>query len=182
MKTRIVKLGVIALLSTVMPFTTKAQDKVEASVGADIVSGYIWRGQDLGGVSFQPSASIAYKGFSLEAWGSVGIEKTNADGYDAKELDLILGYSTGGFSISITDYWFNTGAGYFHYGAHNTAHLYEAPWETDFYGASGFAVCDVSLGVAKDIRITNSFSLPLFAKATWNPCSEGAYFVVGLSF
>lgn len=117
MKTRIVKLGVIALLSTVMPFTTKAQDKVEASVGADIVSGYIWRGQDLGGVSFQPSASIAYKGFSLEAWGSVGIEKTNADGYDAKELDLILGYSTGGFSISITDYWFNTGAGYFHYGA-----------------------------------------------------------------
>lgn len=63
MKTRIVKLGVIALLSTVMPFTTKAQDKVEASVGADIVSGYIWRGQDLGGVSLQPSASIAYKGF-----------------------------------------------------------------------------------------------------------------------
>ena len=59
-----------------MPFTTKAQDKVEASVGADIVSGYIWRGQDLGGVSLQPSASIAYKGFSLEAWGSVGIEKT----------------------------------------------------------------------------------------------------------
>ena len=109
-----------------MPFTTKAQDKVEASVGADIVSGYIWRGQDLGGVSLQPSASIAYKGFSLEAWGSVGIEKTNADGYDAKELDLILGYSTGGFSISITDYWFNTGAGYFHYSAHNTAHLYEA--------------------------------------------------------
>ena len=131
-----------------MPFTTKAQDKVEASVGADIVSGYIWRGQDLGGVSLQPSASIAYKGFSLEAWGSVGIEKTNADGYDAKELDLILGYSTGGFSISITDYWFNTGAGYFHYGAHNTAHLYEAQlgydfgpvavnWYTNFAGADG---------------------------------------------
>lgn len=148
MKTRIVKLGVIALLSTVMPFTTKAQDKVEASVGADIVSGYIWRGQDLGGVSLQPSASIAYKGFSLEAWGSVGIEKTNADGYDAKELDLILGYSTGGFSISITDYWFNTGAGYFHYSAHNTAHLYEAQlgydfgpvavnWYTNFAGADG---------------------------------------------
>ena len=131
-----------------MPFTTKALDKVEASVGADIVSGYIWRGQDLGGVRLPPSASIAYKGFSLEAWGSVGIEKTNADGYDAKELDLILGYSTGGFSISITDYWFNTGAGYFHYGAHNTAHLYEAQlgydfgpvavnWYTNFAGADG---------------------------------------------
>ena len=90
MKTRNTKLGVIAitLLSAAMPFTAKAQDKVNASVGADIVSGYIWRGQDLGGVSLQPNASIAYKGLSLEAWGSVGIEKTDADGYDAKEFDL----------------------------------------------------------------------------------------------
>ena len=47
----------IALLSATMPFTAKAQDKVKASVGADIVSGYIWRGQDLGGVSLQPNAS-----------------------------------------------------------------------------------------------------------------------------
>ena len=85
-----------------MPFTAKAQDKVEASVGVDLVSGYVWRGQDLGGVSLQPNASIAYKGFSLGAWGSVGIESS-----DTKEFDLILGYSTGGFSISVTDYWYN---------------------------------------------------------------------------
>ena len=103
MKTRNTKLGVIAitLLSAAMPFTAKAQDKVKASVGADIVSGYIWRGQDLGGVSLQPNASIAYKGLSLEAWGSVGIEKTDADGYDAKEFDLTLGYSTGGFTYQL---------------------------------------------------------------------------------
>ncbi|MCD8181903.1 MAG: hypothetical protein LUE99_01080 [Bacteroides sp.] len=240
MKTRNVKFGVIAvaLLSMAMPFTAKAQDKVEASVGADLVSGYIWRGQDLGGVSLQPSASVAYKGISLGAWGSVGIDGTDADGYNAKEFDLTLGYATGGFSVSVTDYWFNTGAGYGHYGAHNTAHVFEAqlgydfgplavnwytnfagddgvkgddadrayssyisvaapfklggldwtaeigatPWETTFYGANGFAVCDLSLGVSKDIKVTDSFSLPLFAKATWNPRSEGAYFVVGLSF
>lgn len=103
MKTRNTKLGVIAitLLSAAMPFTAKAQDKVKASVGADIVSGYIWRGQDLGGVSLQPNASIAYKGLSLEAWGSVGIEKTDADGYDAKEFDLTLGYSTGGLAYQL---------------------------------------------------------------------------------
>ena len=41
----------IALLSATMPFTAKAQDKVEASVGADFVSNYIWRGTDCGGVS-----------------------------------------------------------------------------------------------------------------------------------
>lgn len=231
MKTKL-KMTALALLATAMPFTAKAQDKVEASVGVDLVSGYIWRGQDLGGVSLQPSASLSYKGFSLEAWGSVGIESK-----DDKELDLTVGYENGGFSLSVTDYWFNSGPGYFHYGARNTAHTFEAqvgydfgpvavnwytnfagadgvnkdgkrayssylslaapfnlgglewtaeigatPWETDYYDANGFAVCDVSLGVSKEIKITDSFSLPLFAKATWNPRTEGAYFVVGLSF
>ena len=75
----------------------KAQDKVEASVGADLVSGYIWRGQDLGGVSIQPGAGLSYKGFSLSAWGSVGFEGT-----DTKELDLTLGYEYGGFSFTCT--------------------------------------------------------------------------------
>lgn len=102
-------------MSMVVPATSIAQDKVEASVGADLVSGYIWRGQDLGGVSIQPSLSVAYKGFSLGAWGSAGIESA-----DTKELDLTLGYCTGGFSISVTDYWFNGGPGYFHYGTHHT--------------------------------------------------------------
>ena len=67
------------------PAVLMAQDKVEADVGADLVSGYIWRGQDLGNVSVQPSVSIGYKGFSLSAWGSVGFEKS-----DTKELDLTI--------------------------------------------------------------------------------------------
>ena len=88
----------IALLSATMPFTAKAQDKVEASVGADFVSNYIWRGTDCGGVSIQPSMGVSYKGLSLTAWGSVGIDKE-----DAREIDLTLGYNTGGFSVSVTD-------------------------------------------------------------------------------
>ena len=47
------KWGVIIvelLLTGFAPSAMLAQDKVEASVGADLVSGYIWRGQDLGGV------------------------------------------------------------------------------------------------------------------------------------
>lgn len=35
-------------LSMTVPATSIAQDKVEASVGADLVSGYIWRGQGFG--------------------------------------------------------------------------------------------------------------------------------------
>ena len=212
---------------------TMAQDKVEASVGADLVSGYIWRGQDLGDVSIQPTVSIGYKGFSLTAWGSVGFTQE-----DTKEVDLTLGYATKGFSASITDYWFNGGAGYFHYKSGNTTHVFEAqvgydfqfiainwytnfagndgttqdgkrayssylklaapfrlgslewiaeigatPWATSFYnnGADGFEFTDISIRASKEIGITEKYALPLFAQITWNPGTEGAYFVFGLS-
>ena len=56
------------------PIGMKAQDKFDASVGMDLVSGYIWRGQDLGNVSIQPEVSLAYKGFSLTGWGTVGFD------------------------------------------------------------------------------------------------------------
>lgn len=231
------KVALLLGMAIAVPAMSIAQDKVEAGIGADLVSGYIWRGQDLGNVSIQPSASVSYKGFSLSAWGSVGIDKE-----DTKELDFTLGYTTGGFSVSVTDYWF-TGAEeptkYFHYGAHSTAHVFEAqigydfgllalnwytnfagadgvnkdgdrayasyvsatipfklgglewsaeigatPWANSFYNSwtSGFAVCDISLGASKEIKITDSFSVPAFAKITMNPRTEGAYFVFGLSF
>lgn len=234
---------VTALLSVLVPSDMMAQEKVKASVGADLVSGYIWRGQDLGGVSIQPTMSVAYKGFSLGAWGSAGLESK-----DTKELDLTLGYSTGRFNVSITDYWFNKSVKannevvtnkYFKYGAHSTAHVFEAqagydfgpvavnwytnfagadgvkengkrayssylalsapfafgglnwsadlgivPWETTFYNgySSGFCVSNIGLKASKDIKVTDSFTVPAFAKVTVNPRTEGAYFVFGLSF
>lgn len=231
------KAALLSGIAIAIPSMSIAQDKVEASIGADLVSGYIWRGQDLGNVSIQPSASVSYKGFSLSAWGSVGIDKE-----DTRELDFTLGYTTGGFSVSVTDYWFTSlgaPAKYFHYGAHSTAHVFEAqigydfgplalnwytnfagadgvnkdgdrayasyvsatvpfklggldwsaeigatPWANSFYNSwtSGFAVCDISLGASKEIKITDSFSVPAFAKVTMNPRTEGAYFVFGLSF
>lgn len=234
MKRSFKKAAWLSCMAMAIPVMSIAQDEVEASVGADLVSGYIWRGQDLGNVSIQPSVSVAYKGFSLSAWGSAGIDKD-----DTKELDFTLGYATGGFSISVTDYWFNGGPGYFHYGSHNTNHVFEAqigydfgplalnwytnfagddgvnkdgdrayssyiaaavpfslaglewvaevgatPWATDFYNSwsNGFTVCDISLGASKEIKITDSFAIPAFAKVTMNPRTEGAYFVFGLSF
>lgn len=42
----------LSALAIAVPAMGMAQDKVEASVGADFVSGYIWRGQDLGGCQY----------------------------------------------------------------------------------------------------------------------------------
>lgn len=236
MKNTIKMLALLACMAMTVPATVTAQDEVETSIGADLVSTYEWRGQDLGGVSIQPSISIAYKGLSLTAWGSVGIDKE-----DAKEIDLTLAYETGGFSISVTDYWVAVAGEdtkYFKYDAHKTAHVFEAqigydfgfmalnwytnfagadgvnedgdrayssyvtmtapfnlggleweaeigatPWATDYYAnTNGFAICDISLGTSKEIKITEAYSLPVFAKATFNPAADKAYLTFGLSF
>lgn len=231
METKVKRFLMPVLLAMAIP--AAAQDKVEVNVGADVVSGYIWRGQDLGNASIQPTLSVGYRGFSLTAWGSAGFSRE-----DTKEFDLTLGYAGGGFSVSVTDYWFDNGPGYFHYGAGNTAHVFEAqvgydfgflaanwytnfagndgvnrsghrayasylnltapftlgglewavsvgatPWANTFYngGAGGFELTDISIGASKEIRLTDRYALPVFARAIWNPATEGAYFVFGIS-
>lgn len=124
-------------LSLLLAAPVLAQDKAEVSVGGDLVSSYIWRGQELGGVSIQPSASVSWKGLSLTAWGSVGF-----DSDDTKEMDWTLGYAYKGFSVSVTDYWFNKSTNfktgldmshnYFHYGSAKTNHVWEAQIGYDF--------------------------------------------------
>ena len=129
---------ILMLAATVM-----AQDKVEVDLSADVVNQYIWRGQDLGHVSIQPSLELGYKGLSLAAWGNVGFESQ-----DTKEIDLTASYTIGGFSIGVTDYWTDEGEDrYFLYDAHRTNHLFEAFAGYDFGVASvnwytNFAGCD----------------------------------------
>ena len=215
---------------------TLAQEKVETTICGDAVSSYIWRGQDLGDVSLQPTLSIGYKGLSLAAWGSVGL----SDPSDTKEFDLTLGYTLGGLNIGITDYWFNGGLDpenrYFKYDAHGTNHVFEAnvgydfglaslqwftnfagndgmnndgkrayssyieltvpfklatvdwtatagavPFSTDFYGTDGFAVTNLALKATKEIKVTESFSIPVFGQVIANPSSQKAYLVIGFT-
>ena len=225
-------------MGLVLGGTTLAQneEKVETIISGDIVSSYIWRGQDLGSAAIQPTLGVGYKGLSLTAWGSYGL--VNSD--DVKELDLTLAYSFGGLNIGVTDYWFDAGLDpdnrYFKYDAHGTNHLFEAnigydfgiaslqwftnfagndgvnndgkrayssyveaavpfklssiewtatagavPFATTFYGTSGFAVTNLSLRATTDIKVTDTFSIPVFGQVTGNPCSQKAYFVLGLT-
>lgn len=62
-----------------------------------------------------------------------------------------------------------------------TASVGLVPWETDFYGTSGFAITNIALGASKEIKLTESLSMPVFANVSANPCSQHAYFVVGFS-
>lgn len=223
---------VAAAIALLMSSQAVAQDKVTVSTGADLVSGYYWRGQDLGGVSIQPTVSVAKNGFSLTAWGSVGFDKE-----DTRELDFTAGYATGGLSLAVTDYYFSP-AKYFDYASHSTSHVYEATigynfgplalsWNTNFAGndyykkdgkraystyieasapfklgstdfkaevgctpwdgayttrTDKFAVNNIGITAYKELKITDTFSVPAFAKVAVNPETEGAYFVFGLKF
>lgn len=223
---------VIIAMGLVASATALAQDKVEATIAADFVSQYVWRGLDCGNVSVQPTLGVAYKGFSLSAWGSVGFKSE-----DTKEFDLTASYTTGGLTVAVTDYWFDEPEPrYFYYNAHSTSHVFEAsvaydfgllsaawytnfagndglnksqkrayssyaevnvpfrlatcqwtgtigavPYATTFYDTSGFAVTNIALKASKDIKITDTFAIPLFAQVIANPSSQKAYFVVGFT-
>ena len=238
-KLTVMKKIVLFALGMAMSMTTFAQDEVETTISADVVSSYIWRGQELGSVALQPTLGVGYKGLSLTAWGSTGL--TNPA--DTKEFDFTLAYTLGGFNIGVTDYWFSAmPAGgdpdgrYFKYDAHGTNHVFEGfvgydfgvasvawytnfagadgvnkkgkrayssyfevaapfklatcdwqatagavPHATDYYGTSGFAVINLALRATKEIKVTNSFSIPIFGEVVGNPCSQKAYLVFGLT-
>lgn len=55
------------------------------------------------------------------------------------------------------------------------------PYATDLYGTTGFAVTNLALKATKDIKITDSFSIPIFGQVVANPCSQKAYLVLGFT-
>ncbi len=55
------------------------------------------------------------------------------------------------------------------------------PYASSYYGTNGFAVTNLSLRATKDIRVTDSFSIPVFGQLTGNPCSQKAYLVFGFT-
>ena len=60
-----------------------------------------------------------------------------------------------------------------------TAEVGLTPWEGAY--ADKFNVTNLTLAAAKEIPITSKFSLPLFAQVTFNPYTQCAYFIFGLS-
>ncbi|GHT07710.1 hypothetical protein FACS189432_00120 [Bacteroidia bacterium] len=229
---------IVAVIVLVFTLGAKAQEEsgLKFSVGADLVSSYVWRGALGSGASIQPSAGLEIGGFSLSAWGSTDITLGLY-----KEVDFTAAYSIGGLSLAVTDYWWE-GEGefkYFNYKKETTDHLWEAtvgytlPTEsfplsltvnTFFAGADALkakngkraystyieanlpfsvkeigleaalaltpgesiyaskaSVVNLSLKAGKEIKITDSFSMPVFGQIIVNPRSEGIFFVFGVS-
>ncbi|MGQ1889884.1 TorF family putative porin [Thermophagus sp. OGC60D27] len=101
---RNVKMALTGIAFTTLFFLSpKATAQVDVSVGADLMSRYVWRGTDFGGSpSIQPYLEMSAGSFVLGAWGAY---TTNLPG--AQEADLYAGYSFSEvFGLTLTDYYF----------------------------------------------------------------------------
>lgn len=58
-----------------------------------------------------------------------------------------------------------------------------SPWTGMYHreGKDGFALCTIALKASKEIKITDSFSLPVFAQAIVAPNQDNVFLVFGLS-
>ena len=94
MKKLILSAALLSIGLTSVPATA------EISIGADVVSRYVWRGTDWGdGASVQPGISYSMGNVEIGAWSSWGLTSNGAN-----ENDLYVSFAAGPVSITITDY------------------------------------------------------------------------------
>jgi hypothetical protein len=98
---------------------------IQISSGVDVMSRYVWRGQDYGQTpSFQPGLSATWKGFTLGAWGAYKVA-----GKGQQETDFYLSKTFGFVTLAVWDYWaFDDLAetDFFNYRSETTSHALDA--------------------------------------------------------
>lgn len=56
-----------------------------------------------------------------------------------------------------------------------------SPYQSEFYDINGFGVINLGLSATKEIRLSKSFSLPLFTQLIFDPAHEDAHLVLGFT-
>lgn len=102
----------------------KEPAKIEFAANAQLVSRYLWRGQDYGHApSFQPGAELSWRGFAFGAWSALRIA-----GDGEPELDFYISKELGKFTFAVWDYWSydkELRTQYFDYNSATTSHMFE---------------------------------------------------------
>jgi hypothetical protein len=238
MKTKLLSKKMIVLLMTVLLtvslYAQEEEKKSPFSLGADVVSSYVWRGSKIGtGPNIQPWLKFSTGGFTLGAWGSSSFHFDT----DVAEMDLYTSYTFGfGLTLGLTDYYYQSSP-YFQYSGDTSSHAFEINaaytiknfslaanyvindasnggpankpgggdmyfeanytftnfgvfvgagngWHTTYEdnGDDIFAVCNIGIKAAKELKITDKFSLPVTGALSVNPNREQLNLVIGVSF
>ena len=120
---------------------------------------YYYPGSDYfssGSHAFEINTGFETGGFSLS--GNIVLNEAKEAGSAGGDL-----YFEAGFSVGPADLFIGAGDGW--------------------HSASGdFALVNIGLGASKEIKVTDSFSIPLSGALILNPDTEQFYIVVGVSF
>ncbi|HBH47484.1 MAG TPA: hypothetical protein DDX98_02540 [Bacteroidales bacterium] len=230
---KVLLLTMALAFTTTLSFVNAQEEESESpfSVGADLVSSYVWRGVKYGGPALQPYVEYGIGGFAVGAWGSFGIGPLDEA---VNEADLYLGYGFDfGLYLGITDYYYQ-GTPYFQTSGDTSSHALELNgayeiggfsiaanyiindarngagsqggdlyfeagysfkhfdvfvgagngWHSTFEdnGDDKFAVVNIGISASKEIKLSDSFSLPVGGLVSLNPDSEEFNIVATISF
>lgn len=128
MREKIVAFHFVLLLGFIGGPTLFAQTDslpaISTSASVDLMSRYIWRGQEYGQApSIQPAMSATWKDFTIGAWGAYKLT-----GAGMQETDFYLSKTVGHLTFAIWDYWNfcdTTSTDFFNYNQQTTSHLFE---------------------------------------------------------
>jgi len=113
----------------------------------------------------EPMVSLGLGGFSFDA--AYMFYDGAGDGDASGDLYLQAGYSFGAFDIGI--------------GGGNGQYSMEEVKDDGTMEDDKFEISNISIGTSKEIKISETFSLPVSGSVIWNPSSEQFYVVVGIS-
>jgi hypothetical protein len=127
----------LVFFNSLSPLYSQDNETSNFSIGADVVSRYVWRGLNLGGSSphVQPYMEYAFgeSGLAVGAWGSYSLGPKGSGTYATGiEADLYVSYSpVDWLGFTVTDYFFPKDEAfesndYFNYDADETGHTIEA--------------------------------------------------------
>lgn len=164
---------------------------LSVEVGADVVSSYLWRGQNLGGLAIQPSITLDWKGLYVSGWGNIGAYNWTFENLNP-ELDITIGYDNYGLQLDLTHLYYFGGESYFPKGgfkaqeiessstmeAHAGFHLGDLvesvplaiDWYTTIYGADCYLneAGEWQRAWSTYIQVGYTFNLPLGVDLTTN--------------
>ena len=176
--------------------SSQVSSTVNLDLGADIVSRYVWRGQQFGGSSpnIQPYIEMGIGNFVLGVWGAYSLGGDNP----VQEFDLYATYNLFDeiVSITVTDYFFpdeSSDYKYFDYADTTTGHIIEGkisfngtdeiPFSVfiaiNLYGDDASRISDIPSFLNKFDGIQNSTYLELGYETSLN---SGVKFEVFIGF
>ena len=118
MKKTLLILALTLLGVSACPFRTYAEDRdfeelgLTFEVGADWVSSYLWRGQNIGGMAIQPMVTLDWKGLYVSGWANIGADNWSFEEL-SPELDITIGYDNFGLAVDLTHLYYFGGDPYF---------------------------------------------------------------------